>query len=312
MQKLLILICLVALALGIAGCDKIIKESDPVRDYNFNIQTLSYDDLYHQYSTLTNAYWATPADSNGVQMFLWENTLHYHPVQLAHRSLDLLSDYRLTNNLVYMQRAIISLETLRSRAIRLKKGIYFPYTFDYEILSKPELAVQAPWFSGMAQGMLLSCYSRLYSLTNNDLYKAVADSILYTMTDYASPYSPVMISEADGVGLDKDYYWVDEYPHPTRVYVLNGSIIGAMGLYDHWWVFGDRKSKTLLSRELTTLKDHVMLYRNEGDISCYDLRYRGKNRPYHQIHIDLLRLCHKISSDSYFQEVADLFASDYP
>jgi hypothetical protein len=114
-----------------------------------------------------------------------------------------------------------------------------------------------------------SCYSRLYSLTNNDLYKAVADSILYTMTDYASPYSPVMISEADGVGLDKDYYWVDEYPHPTRVYVLNGSIIGAMGLYDHWWVFGDRKSKTLLSRELTTpQRPRVMLYRNEGDISC--------------------------------------------
>ena len=64
---------------------------------------------------------------------------------------------------------------------------------------------------------------------------------------------------------------LDEYPHQTRRYVLNGSIIGSMGLYDHWWVFGDDLSAKLFSCEMSTIKDNVLLYRNPSELSAYCL-----------------------------------------
>lgn len=311
MNKLWFGIVIAIILLAGAGCeDKSVKKTE-VMDYHFDLVSIPYANLFHQYSYVTSSYNATPADSNGVQIYFRDGIYHYHPVQIAHKCLDLISDFRLSDDVKYLNRAIISAETLRSHAIRYKGGIYFPYTFDYNVLEKPELYYPQPWISGMAQGMLLSTYSRLYYLTENELYHSVADSILTTFNDYSSPYSPVFISQEDGVGKGKGYFWVDEYPFPSKVYVLNGSIIGAMGIYDHWWVFGDAYSKKLMSRELTTIKDHILLYRNPQGSSKYELKYNTVNTRYHSVHISLMRNCYAITGDAFFLAMADLFNADY-
>lgn len=283
----------------------------PIRDYKFDLVRIPFDSLYQHSGKMSKAYESTTVDSNGAQMFLWNKTYYYHPVETAFRSMELLNDYRLSKDRKYLNRAIVNFETILSKAIRYHKGIYFPYTFDYKVLTREEVSYKQPWFSGMAQGMLLSTACRLYYLTNQKKYKAVADSILFTLTDFSSPYSTVWISEKDGIGLGPNYYWVDEYPHSKRVYVLNGSIIGAMGLYDHWWVFRDKLSKKLLSLELTTIKNHVLLYRNPGTVSSYDLRYREKHANYHQWHIDLMENCYEITGDAFFLDMKNLFYKDY-
>jgi hypothetical protein len=312
MYKIVIVLILVAFILISAGCYTNKNDYDKViKDYRFHLVKIPYDSLYRQFNKVTDAYNATPTDSDSVQIFLWKEVYHYHPVQLAHRSLDLISDYRLTKDKKYLNRAIKNVEALLSRAVRVEKGIYFPYTFDYNVLQKPEIELKQPWFSGMAQGMLLSTFCRLYYITHNKSYRAVADSILYTLSDYSSPYSTILVSENDSLCLGKSYYWIDEYPHPIRVYVLNGSIIGAMGLYDHWWVFRDKQSKKLLSQELTTIKDHALLYRNPNDLSSYDLKYRSKFDNYHLLHIDLMKNCYDITSNKYFKEVRDSLVKDF-
>jgi hypothetical protein len=283
----------------------------PVRDYGFDLVKIPFDSLYQHSGKLSKAYESTTVDSNGAPMFLWNGKYYYHPVETAFRCMELINDYRLTKDVKYLDRAKVNFDTILSKALRYNKGIYFPYNFDYKVLQKDEVSYKQPWFSGMAQGMLLSTACRLYYLTRHKKYKAVADSILITLTDFSSPYSTVWVSENDGIGLGPDYYWVDEYPHPKRVYVLNGSIIGAMGLYDHWWVFGDKLSRKLLSQELTTIKNHVLLYRNPGTISSYDLRYREKHANYHQWHIDLMENCYEITNDRFFLDMKNLFYKDY-
>ncbi len=311
MHKISCVVIVVFIMLLLAGCyTNKQTEADAVKDYGFKLRKLPYDSLYHQFIKVSTAYDVSPTDSNRVQVFEWKGTKHYHPVQLAHRSLDLLSDYRLTTDAKYLNRAVKSAETILSKAVRYNKSIYFPYTFDYNVLQKPELALKQPWYSGMAQGMLLSTFCRLYYVTHEKRYKAVADSILNSLAEFGTPYAPVFISEADSLGVGKGYYWIDEYPHPTKIYVLNGSIIGAMGLYDHWRVFGDKKSKRLLSRELTTIKDHVPLYRNVKDLSSYDLKYREKFANYHQIHIELMQNCYDITGDSYFLDMKRQLEAD--
>lgn len=314
MQRNLFIVSLFVILTLFIGCkQKVTNEAydDTIIDYHFNLKSLPYGELHHQYPNLTGSYNYLPTDSNGVPLYIRNGISHYHPVLIANRCLDLISDYRISGDNKYLQRAIISAETLRSHALRYEQGLYFPYTFDYDAMEKPGYHLSQPWFSGMAQGMLLSIYCRLYYLTNDPLYQEVADSVLTSLKDYTSPYSTVFISTDDGVGLGAGYFWLDEYPFPEHLYVINGSIIGSMGFYDHWWVFGDRYSKTMMSRELSSIKDHILLYRNPNNISYYEIRFNTCNPNYQAVHVSLLNDCSRISGDPFFQAVSDLLRSDY-
>ncbi len=284
-------------------------EPQLVKDYNFNLIHQSYDKLHKNRSSLYNSYASPPLDENGVNLLSYNGAEHYHPVYLCHRSLEALSDYYLSMNNFYLQHAIKCMEALRSRAVRKDDMIYFPYDFDYN--ESNVIFYTAPWFSGMAQGMALSAYSRLYHFTDEPLYAAVADSILRTMSDFDGEYETVLITDEYSPFVDGRYYWVDEYPHFIKRYVLNGSIIGAMGLYDHWWVFGDDSSKSLFSKELTTIKDNVLLYRNPGGISFYDLYTRYPHPNYHQVHQDLLNSLTELTGDMFFSAISELFYIDH-
>lgn len=306
MRKLLIILyCL----LSLLSCGKV-SPTAPWKyceDYAFDFKKVEYSALFKNRERLFDSINYSPADSAGVALFAYEGRLYYHPVNISYRSLEALNDYYITGEERYLIHAKTSMEALRQRAVRHQNMLYFPYNFDFPY---KDLIYHAPWFSGMAQGCALSAYSRLYYFDPNPLYKAVADSILNTMTDFESRCSGVKITTYDKLWGAGTYYWVDEYPAGPRRYVLNGSIIGAMGLYDHWWVFGDSHSLKLFSCELSSIKDKVHLYRNKGDISAYCLRYRQKYPNYHLVHTQLLDKCAELSQDKYFNYMADLFRED--
>jgi len=312
LNRLVFIILIVFIAMQ--GCSdgakrSTIAEPDLIKDYEFTLVHQSYDKLHKNRNSLYNSYSSPPLDENGVNLLNYGGSDHYHPVYLCHKSLEALNDYYLSMNDVYLQHAIKCMEALRSIAVRKDDMIYFPYDFDYN--ESNVVFYTAPWFSGMAQGMALSAYSRLHHFTDEPLYAAVADSILRTMTDFEGSFETVLTTDEDSPFVNGRYYWIDEYPHFIKRYVLNGSIIGAMGLYDHWWVFGDDKSKSLFSKELTTIKDNVLLYRNPGGISFYDLHFKTPNTHYHQIHQDLLHSLTELTGDMFFSAIGDLFYSDY-
>ncbi|MCD8480760.1 MAG: D-glucuronyl C5-epimerase family protein [Candidatus Cloacimonetes bacterium] len=302
--------CLIFVLL-ISACGKIGLEPkhEAVVNYDYQLIKVDYSRLFKNRDRLFNSHLNTPADSNGVFLFEYNGNRYYHPVALCFRSLEALCDYSKTADLLYLNHAIKSMEALRAQATRHQDMLYFPYDFDYDTVGNTTYI--APWYSGMAQGLALAAYSRLYYFTSDDHYTAIADSILRTMTDFDSEYSTVQNYQNDelfGVG---SYYWVDEYPDGPRRYVLNGSIIGAMGLYDHWWVYGDDLSRELFSAEISTVRDKVLKYRNPGDISAYCLLFRRKQGNYHVVHYQLLQKLQEFSGDAYFGKIADLFISDH-
>lgn len=298
------------LLLPLLSCSKNPAKSifTDIHDYEFTLERVSFSQLFKNRDNLFDSWQAEPQDSEGVYLFPYEGELYYHPVNLCFKSLEAISDYTLTADQKYLSHAEKTMEALRRNSFRYKNMIYFPYQFDFT--GGTQMTYTAPWFSGLAQGAALSAYCRLYHYTENPGYKAVADSILTTFTDFDGPYSAVLITAEDTLLKGPGYYWVDEYPHQTRRYVLNGSIIGSMGLYDHWWVFGDDLSAKLFSCEMSTIKDNVLLYRNPSELSAYCLLYRNKAAIYHRSHIQLLNLCALTTGDEFFAAISDLFYAD--
>ncbi len=288
---------------------KLETESEVIRDQHFSLARLPFERLYKNQATLYNTMNCGLHDQDGVLLFTYQDSTYYHPVDICHSSLEALNDYYISNNPVYLNYATVNLEKIRSLATRHENMLYFKYDFTYD--ASDQVVYTAPWYSGMAQGMALSAYSRLYYFTKNPLYQSVADSILATMTDFDSSFQCVLISDAEGLLKEENYYWIDEYPHHIKRYVLNGSIIGSMGLYDHWWVFRDEASKVWFSRAMTTYKDKVLLFRNPGDMSAYCLKFREKIPLYHELHQYLLDLCSATTNDPLYEAISDLFQADY-
>ncbi len=309
-SALILLSCILFL---VVSCDNKPTENqvylDPIHDFNFSLPHVQYEKLYKNRLNLYNTNNPTPQDENGVMLFEYHGGFYYHPVNLCYNGLEALNDYYMTGNPVYLNHAITTMETLRRESTRYRDMIYFPYKFDFN--EGTSVYYSAPWFSGMAQGTALSAYCRLYYFTQDPLYSAVADSILNTLTDFTSPYSTVLISDNESLLNRDNYYWIDEYPHLMKRWVLNGGIIGAMGLYDHWWVFGDDQSRKLFSRKMTSIKDNVLLYRNPNACSSYDLKFRTQNTFYHGVHQSVLKLCSTLTNDIFFSAIADLFYADY-
>jgi len=230
---------------------------------------------------------------------------------VALNSLETLKKYTDTNDSQYLSAAIINAETLRSNAIRIDSLLYFPFYFPFRLFKSDMYRFYPPWTSGLSQGLMLSAYSRLYYFTKNKDYLCVADSIFATFSDFRTKFSPVFISRNDNINHGPLYYWVDIYPHARRTYVLNGSMIGSLGMYDYWWVTKSALAKTLLSRELTTIKANLPKYRFPSSFMFYDLAYRHTNDFYHKWVLLALKQFYMISGDQFFKEWYDILFGDY-
>lgn len=313
-KTLLTALLAVSLLFVLGSCDRYELSSSEglfpnVVDYDFDLWRCSFDDFLKNGHSLYNSYTNTPTDSNGVYLFPYQGEYFYHPVKLCYLSLEAMNDYSITEDEMYLEYAKKTMATLRAEAIRHEDMLYFPYHFNFD--DGGSHIYTAPWFSGMSQGTALSAYCRLFYFTQDEHYKAVADSVLRTFTDFESEYSGVMLYEGGDVFGAGDYYWVDEYPQGPKRYVLNGSIIGAMGIYEHWWIWGDELSRQLFSYEMSTVKDKVGLYRVPGDLSLYDLHYLNQFENYHLVHRQLLEKCTLLTQDPFFGEMADIFYEDY-
>jgi len=300
----------ILMTLALLACSKKPSQALQPRDYGFELVKLGFEHLYWNKNSLYNNITHSYSDANGVYLFAYEGEFYYHPVAIGHLIQKALSDYHQSGDPRYLDYAEKSAQALTDRAIRSNGGLYFPYHFDFSVYGG-QLIYSAPWYSGMAQGTLLSCYSRLYHFTHDPKYRFWADSTFVTFSDYDSAMSPVYITENDSLSLGDGYFWVEEYPSPVRRFVLNGSISGAFGLYDYWWVFGSTQAKRLFSMEMSSVMDHVLEFRNPGDISYYCLKFKFKDPYYHDLHQQLLNQCYLYTGDQRFQALANLLYADY-
>lgn len=228
-----------------------------------------------------------------------------HPLETARRIMQLCYSYNQTDQEIYLQSAIDISDSLIETAVSYQNALYLPYQFDFNVHGNSNYTLSKPWFSGMAQGVALSAFTRLYRITGLDrFYEAavrVYQSFLITDNSGENPWTAV---KEDG------YYWIEEYPLNTPPKTLNGKIFAIWGLYEFWQEFGNELAKTVLSAAVTTVKENIDRFRVPGEPSYYCLGHDVQSSNYHDTHVRQLGKLAKITGDSYFQEMSRLFNSD--
>jgi len=281
----------------------------------YSVKKLDYSELFYTRDTDTTSRLSGYAmDENGIT--LWrnqkDNTYHYHPVSIAQRCLSWIDDYYRTKDDIYIETAIqhadklIALATERCEPYYLP-AYYFPYTFDFPLHDIEEDTMKAPWYSGMAQGQMLSVLSRLYYFTKDERWLDAATKV----------FSSFMLPPNESLPWtvyvdDEGYYWISEYPlegEPTAV--LNGFIFGIFGIYDYYLFTDNPDAKKIFLAACTTIERYLENYRNEGDISFYCLKHRVKSKKYHNVHIEQLKMLSEMTGNDYFYEMSIAFKNDF-
>ncbi|HEX2873478.1 MAG TPA: D-glucuronyl C5-epimerase family protein [Polyangiaceae bacterium] len=245
-------------------------------------------------------------DEDGMPLKLYKGNYYEHPVLLAQAGLEWLACYREGNDTWYLEHAIAAGHHLVAMSHDIDGAMFFPYHFDYLVHGNKANAMVAPWYSGMAQGQVLSLFSRLGELTSDVEWQEAAAATLLSF-NYVNGKTEPWIIDID----ENNSVWIEEYPIEREKHVLNGFMFAMFGLYDYYAWQGDAFAKKVFLQSLHTLRLNVESFRNPGAISVYCLAHRRNSNGYHAIHIGQLQAMTRMTNDPYFASVADLFAEDY-
>ncbi len=271
---------------------------------NYEIKELEYNDKPYAW-WLPAAFDDYAQDKNGVILFELNGQQYYHPVQIAQKMIHFIASYHRTGNYEYITKSELFAHKILERTLLSQGALFFPYDFDWT-LGGFGIYMKAPWYSGMAQGQLLSAFVRLYNITKKQEYLQASHEIFKSFA-LANRTSTPWIAYIDQEG----YYWIEEYPAIEPNHVLNGFIFAIYGLYDYYLMVKTDESKKLLQGAITTIAAHIKGYRREGKPSVYSLIHEVSYPFYHLVHTDQLKMLYKITGDSFFSDMATQFYNDY-
>lgn len=254
-------------------------------------------------SLFKKTFYCTPQIAHKILPF---KKTSYHPGQLAQKILPFLNGYAKTHDCEYLKRAELYANKLIDISKPYKDGLLFPVQFDFRLHGLKHDVMIAPWYSGMAQGQALSCFIRLFKITNERRYLEVSEKIFNTFT-YPKSDNSIWVAYTD----ERGYYWIEEYPSDSPNHTLNGFIFAIFGLYDYYSLKKDNVSKTLLLGAITTIKKFIHEYRQIGQISLYCLKHRIPEKSYHRVHIEQLDMLYRITKDNYFKSMSNAFYDDH-
>lgn len=261
-----------------------------IDDFNINTNILELPYTYEEQAVI-------PAGNEIISYTNRDGREHFNPVLVIGQALIYLDSFIRTNNDRCFELLTVYSDKLLNMANYQDGMLLFPYKFDFALHADPKNMMRAPWYSGMAQGMALSYFSRMEEFT-------IAECIFDSFT------SPE-ITHYD----EDNYYWIDEYPNEPPTCTLNGFIYGIYGLYDYYRLANNKACLSYLLAAITTIKKYAELYRVPGQVSIYCLAHRipcdKAGAKYHKVHIGQFRMLYKITGDSYFKEFADNLLNDF-
>ena len=275
----------------------------PVVDYR--LVDLPDDSLWYR-GTALQSFTDYPQDEDGVIVFTYDGERYYNPVQMAQRGMWFGDNYRRTGDVRYLERSEAHARHLIQIGLDVDGALFFPYRFNFRLHGNPDQVMQAPWYSGMAQGQALSLFLRLHQMTGRDEYRVVADRVLASLSHLRSEGGPY-VSRIDCEG----YFWIEEFPMEVSTKTLNGFIFAMYGAYEYWRATGDEEAERLVLASLATLKRYMEEYRVPRSPSYYCLKHRAQYPLYHNIHIEQFGYVRRLSADPFFEEMADQFAADF-
>jgi len=257
-----------------------------------------------------------PADANDIVMVLYDSLMksryliqkddnvtdttfykeYYNPVTIAQYALKLYDEYIKTNS-EYLLKDF------------LKQASFFIDERNYHVISHDEIAypyylffeeLYPIWYSGMAQGQIISVLLRYYDVTKD---KSVLDLVVKTKNFMLKPLN-------EGGCLDftnNGCYWIEEYPDsPISPNVLNGFMFSYVGLYEYCKYFPeDKYAKYILDESLKSLKQEMDLFQL-GSWLLYDLNEHDKQACsswYMKLQYFQFLHLYEITKDDFFKKV---------
>lgn len=177
--------------------------------------------------------------------------------------------------------ADIFIENYESEIINGLEVMRYPYHFDY-----PAYSLNAPWYSGMAQGHAAVVFLHAYKLTGEGSYLSYAKKSIDLLQVPLDDGGVLIHPNLEGI-------WFEEYADPQKdptatPRVLNGNIFAIDGLFWFWYITKDEQYKDLLRESVLAVEDHISLY-DSGVWSYYDARFNLAHAGYHELHIKQLK-----------------------
>jgi hypothetical protein len=241
-----------------------------------------------------------PRDDEDVPMHRVGDGLYYRPGALAINGMKRVDAYLDTGDEAQLEQALKQADRLRRHALNERDAWWLPFWYDY--LPAGQFA---PWFNAMAQGLVLSFFTRLHHVTGDPVHLEAADRVFASFLRLGQTEEP-WVAYVDGRG----FLWLEHYPLPEPDHVLNAHLHAVFGIYEYWQATRSPAARQVLNGAVTTVRRNVEAYRQPGDISLYGLSSRTPNPKYHQIHVWQLNLLARLSGDDYFAEMAARLRDD--
>ncbi len=249
-------------------------------------------------------------DTFGVAMYrAADGTIHNHPVAQARCAAYMLRNYWLTDDPLYLERAIANGERLLATAEMHGDAMFFPYSFNY---STGRSFFSAPWYSAMAQGLALSAFVRLFEWTEDAAWRQAADRVFRSFKVARMGDRPWVVD------VEHNRLWLDEYPTVPLDRTFNGHNFSLFGLYDYWRITDDPEARLLtLGAMHSAYLGGVGPARVPGGISqyCFSevcLEREIRNPAYHPTHVNQFVSMFRITGHWHFASLAEAYLGDNP
>jgi hypothetical protein len=248
-------------------------------------------------------------DAQGVRMHYIHGKLYDFPRGQSSFGLANLNSYRLTGDEFFLDRALAQADRLLSTHREADGAWYFPTWPSRSRHGRPGESFQAPYYSALTGGRILTFFSRLAEVTGSQKWRDAADHAFLAFLR-PGPRSGPYILNVDSQG----YYWLEEWPWPGMRpdHTLNGHNTASYGVFEYYQLTHDERAKALFRAAVTTIRHHLTAYRRPGWISCYCLEHRSTNANYHGMHIGQLLQLYHMTGALVFARAADEFMDDYP
>lgn len=247
-----------------------------------------------------------PLETDSIELFSYRGGTYYHPVFMINRCKHFIDAYSVSEDSVYLRRAIRYVRKLMALSELHNDGAYLPYPFRFAVHGDSSLTFEPPWYSGMAQGAGLSVVMRIYDITEEEEFLDYGKILFATFAHPRSSDTP-WVSRIDSAG----FYWIEEYPHNEKPgMTLNGFIAAVFGIYEFYCQTDDPRAKSILEMALTTIKQYMPEYRKHYQKSLYCLGHEAPSRAYHFLHIAQMKQLYRITHDEYFQLMAEMLTYD--
>lgn len=241
-----------------------------------------------------------------------------HPVGQAQFGLGCIASYRTETDparkALFLTRARAQADRLIAQHVEARGGWWFPYGFDFTHAVHSGVDYTAPWYSGMAQGEVISLFVQLAGLD-----EVCAEDQTRYMSAAALTLASLLVHDEEypwAVNVDSaGYLWIQEYPGAepgTGDYTYNGMIFAMFGLYDYYTATGSQAAADLYDACATTIARYFPLLRNSKWFSFYCQTHRIPAPTYHQHHINLLLQVQRQVGSPDFADFTDRLVDDYP